>query len=69
MNLIVRQLATFRAVIQAGSISEAARWLGRKQPAVSVVLPGLERGRLRIACHLASSNFIVSRVFSKRDWM
>jgi DNA-binding transcriptional LysR family regulator len=111
MNLTIRQLETFRAVMRAGSISEAARRLGRTQPAVSAALAGLEdelgfklferskkrlvarpeahyfleeaahvldrlaqsartmreignleRGRLRIACHPASSNFIVPRI-------
>ena len=111
MNLTIRQLETFRAVMRAGSISEAARRLGRTQPAVSATLAGLEselgfnlferskkrliarpeahyfleetvdvldrlaqsartmreignleRGRLRIACHPASSNFILPRI-------
>ena len=42
MNLTIRQLETFRAVMRAGSISEAARRLGRTQPAVSAALAGLE---------------------------
>lgn len=111
MNLTVRQLETFRAVMRAGTISEAARRLGRTQPAVSSTLAGLEaelglklfertrkrliarpeahyfleeaehvldrlaqsartmqeignlqRGRLRVACHPASSNFVVPRI-------
>lgn len=42
MNLTVRQLQTFRAVMRFGSISEAARNLGRTQPAVSSMIAGLE---------------------------
>ncbi|SLN12870.1 HTH-type transcriptional regulator CynR [Roseovarius litorisediminis] len=42
MNLSFRQLNTFREVIRAGSISQAARVLGRTQPAVSSMVAGLE---------------------------
>ena len=42
MNLSIRQLATFREVMRSGSISEAARKLGRTQPAVSSTISGLE---------------------------
>ncbi|OWY14255.1 LysR family transcriptional regulator [Thioclava sp. JM3] len=42
MNLTVRQLQTFREVMRSGSISEAARNLGRTQPAVSSMIAGLE---------------------------
>ncbi|MEP1934021.1 MAG: LysR substrate-binding domain-containing protein [Roseibium sp.] len=42
MNLSIRQLATFREVMRSGSISEAARTLGRTQPAVSSTISGLE---------------------------
>ncbi|KZM50556.1 LysR substrate-binding domain-containing protein [Labrenzia sp. OB1] len=42
MNLSIRQLATFREVMRSGSISEAARTLGRTQPAVSSTIAGLE---------------------------
>lgn len=42
MNLTVRQLTTFREVMRTGSISEAARNLGRTQPAVSAMISGLE---------------------------
>ncbi|MGC9419041.1 MAG: LysR substrate-binding domain-containing protein [Rhodovulum sp.] len=43
MNLSVRQLTTFREVMRAGSISQAARALGRTQPAVSAMVAALER--------------------------
>jgi DNA-binding transcriptional LysR family regulator len=43
LNLTIRQLETFRQVMLSGSISEAARTLGRTQPAVSAMLTGLER--------------------------
>ena len=39
---LFRQLATFREVMRSGSISEAARTLGRTQPAVSSTIAGLE---------------------------
>ena len=42
-NLSVRQLQTFAEVMRVGSISEAARILGRTQPAVSSTISGLER--------------------------
>ncbi|WP_102225303.1 LysR family transcriptional regulator [Acidimangrovimonas sediminis] len=42
MNLTVRQLETFREVMRCRSISEAARNLGRTQPAVSSMIMGLE---------------------------
>ncbi len=42
MNLSIRQLSTFREVMRSGSISEAARTLGRTQPAVSSTIAGLE---------------------------
>jgi len=42
MNLSIRQLATFREVMRCGSISEAARTLGRTQPAISSTVSGLE---------------------------
>lgn len=42
-NLSIRQLQTFAEVMRAGSISEAARSLGRTQPAVSSTISGLER--------------------------
>lgn len=43
MNLSFRQLRTFREVMRSGSVSEAARALGRTQPAVSAMIGGLER--------------------------
>ncbi len=42
MNLSFRQLVTFREVMRTGSISQAARALGRTQPAVSAMIAGLE---------------------------
>ncbi|MBK5933721.1 DNA-binding transcriptional LysR family regulator [Rhodovulum imhoffii] len=42
MNLSFRQLNAFREVMRSGSISQAARSLGRTQPAVSSVIAGLE---------------------------
>lgn len=42
MNLSFRQLMTFREVMRTGSISQAARALGRTQPAVSAMIAGLE---------------------------
>lgn len=42
-NLSIRQLQTFSEVMRVGSISEAARSLGRTQPAVSSTISGLER--------------------------
>jgi DNA-binding transcriptional LysR family regulator len=43
MNLSIRQLATFREVMRSGSISRAARTVGRTQPAVSTMIAALER--------------------------
>lgn len=43
MNLSFRQLNAFREVMRAGSISQAARTLGRTQPAVSSMIAGLEQ--------------------------
>ena len=42
MNLSFRQLSTFLEVIRSGSISQAARTIGRTQPAVSSLISGLE---------------------------
>jgi len=42
MNLSVRQIATFVEVMRSGSISQAARTLGRTQPAVSSTIGTLE---------------------------
>jgi DNA-binding transcriptional LysR family regulator len=42
MYLSLRQLATFREVMRSGSISEAARSVGRTQPAVSAMVKTLE---------------------------
>ncbi len=42
MNLTIRQLQAFREVMRTGSISEAAKTLGRTQPAVSSMIAGLE---------------------------
>ena len=42
MNLSIRQLQCFREVMRSGSISEAARTLGRTQPAVSAMIASLE---------------------------
>lgn len=42
MNLTLRQMRTFREVMRTGSITEAARNLGRTQPAVSAMISGLE---------------------------
>ncbi|MCR9151411.1 MAG: LysR substrate-binding domain-containing protein [Rhodobacteraceae bacterium] len=42
MNLSFRQMLTFREVMRSGSISEAARALGRTQPAVSTMIQTLE---------------------------
>lgn len=41
-NLTIRQLITFREVMLSASITEAARALGRTQPAVSSMISGLE---------------------------
>lgn len=42
MNLTIRQLATFVEIMRTGSFSEAARNLGRTQPAVSTMIQTLE---------------------------
>ncbi|WP_037309534.1 LysR substrate-binding domain-containing protein [Ruegeria halocynthiae] len=42
MNLSFRQLQAFREVMRTGSVSEAARILGRTQPAVSALIVNLE---------------------------
>lgn len=42
MHLSLRQLSTFREVMRSGSISQAARTLGRTQPAVSTMIQTLE---------------------------
>ncbi|MEX3010774.1 LysR family transcriptional regulator [Hoeflea sp. TYP-13] len=42
MNLSFRQLRTFREVMRTGSISQAARALGRTQPSVSAMIANLE---------------------------
>lgn len=42
MHLSLRQLSTFREVMRSGSISQAARALGRTQPAVSTMIQTLE---------------------------
>ena len=43
MNLTFRQLQTFVEVMRHTSVTEAARALGRTQPAVSAMIAGLER--------------------------
>lgn len=42
MNLSFRQILTFREVMRSGSITEAARTLGRTQPAISTMIRTLE---------------------------
>lgn len=42
MNITLRQLETFREVMRSGSISQAARSVGRTQPAVSSMVSNLE---------------------------
>lgn len=42
MHLSLRQLSTFREVMRFGSISQAARSVGRTQPAVSTMIQTLE---------------------------
>lgn len=42
MNLSFRQLQAFREVMRSGSVSEAARILGRTQPAASALIANLE---------------------------
>ena len=48
MHLSLRQLSTFREVMRSGSISQAARSVGRTQPAVSTMIQSLE-GQLGFA--------------------
>lgn len=42
MNISFRQLQAFREVMRTGSVSEAARILGRTQPAASALIANLE---------------------------
>lgn len=42
MHLTFRQLSTFREIMRSGSISQAARSVGRTQPAVSTMVQTLE---------------------------
>lgn len=42
MHLSLRQFSTFREVMRSGSISQAARAVGRTQPAVSTMIQTLE---------------------------
>lgn len=42
MDISFRQLQTFRSVMRTGSVSDAARLLGRTQPAVSLAIASLE---------------------------
>ena len=42
MNISIRQLQTFTEVMRSDSLSQAARHLGRTQPAVSAMLASLE---------------------------
>lgn len=51
MNLSIRQLQAFREVMRSGSVSEAARILGRTQPAISALIANLE-AELEIALFL-----------------
>ena len=53
MNLSLRQLSTFREVMRSGSISQAARSVGRTQPAVSTMVQTLE-GQLGFALFIRS---------------
>ena len=41
-NLSIRQLQTFREIMRSGSVTAAARVLGRTQPSVSAMLASLE---------------------------
>lgn len=41
-NISIRQLQAFREVMRSGTVSEAARILGRTQPAVSALIGNLE---------------------------
>lgn len=43
MNLSLRQLTVFREVMRSGSISQAAKTVGRTQPAVSTMIATLEQ--------------------------
>ncbi len=43
MNLSFRQLLTFREVMRAGTLAEAARSIGRTQPAVGTAIAKLEQ--------------------------
>ncbi len=43
INLSIRQIKTFREVMRSGSISQAARTVGRTQPAVSSMIATLEQ--------------------------
>ncbi len=42
LNITLRQISTFREVMRSGSISQAARTVGRTQPAVSSMISALE---------------------------
>jgi len=42
MNISFRQLQAFREVMRSGSVTDAARILGRTQPAVSALIANLE---------------------------
>lgn len=42
MHLSFRQITTFREVMRSGSISQAARTMGRTQPAISTMMQTLE---------------------------
>jgi DNA-binding transcriptional LysR family regulator len=42
LNISIRQILTFREVMRSGAISQAARTLGRTQPAVSTMIATLE---------------------------
>lgn len=43
MNLTFKQLSTFLEVLRSGSLSQAARTVGRTQPAISSMISGLEK--------------------------
>jgi DNA-binding transcriptional LysR family regulator len=67
MNLTFRQLEVFREVMRTGSISEAARALGRAQPSISAMLAKLEdelgfklfqRQRGRLVAHPEAHYFL-----------
>lgn len=59
-RLTIQQLQTFREVMRTGSISEAARVLGRTQPAVSAVIANLE-GQLGFALFLREHGRLAPR--------